>query len=103
MYNCKYKDSAMHSDLNQFNLILFEAKSTLIKMSTTTTQTQNSAQISTEDAHKYDHKNLPKYEHPPETKESLPWAELVTLDLEDFHRPNLIKTKGMPRGAQHSL
>ena len=25
--------------------------------------------------------------HPPETKKELPWAELVTLDLEDFPRP----------------
>jgi hypothetical protein len=30
---------------------------------------------------------LKPYEHPPDTKEDLPWAELVTLDLEDYDRP----------------
>jgi len=35
----------------------------------------------------YDYENLPAYVHPPETKEDLPWAELVTLDLEDYGRP----------------
>ncbi|KAL1982948.1 hypothetical protein VTN96DRAFT_635 [Rasamsonia emersonii] len=35
----------------------------------------------------YDFANLKPYVHPPETKENLPWAELVTLDLDDFHRP----------------
>jgi isopenicillin N synthase-like dioxygenase len=52
-------------------------------MSTTTTQTST---IALADPHKYDYERLEKYEHPPETKEKLPWAELVTLDLEDFYR-----------------
>jgi isopenicillin N synthase-like dioxygenase len=57
-------------------------------MSTTITQTKTSeVQTPVEDAHRYDYDRLPKYVHPPETKESLPWAELVTLDLEDFPRP----------------
>jgi isopenicillin N synthase-like dioxygenase len=58
-------------------------------MSTTTTQTETVlpevSKLSVSDA-KYDYKNLPKYVHPPETKESLPWAELVTLDLADYTR-----------------
>jgi hypothetical protein len=36
---------------------------------------------------KYDLSNLEPYVHPPETKEDLPWSELVTLDLEDYARP----------------
>ncbi|KAF2654655.1 gibberellin 2-oxidase [Lophiostoma macrostomum CBS 122681] len=36
---------------------------------------------------RYDFSNLEPYVHPPETKEELPWAELVTLDLEDYDRP----------------
>jgi isopenicillin N synthase-like dioxygenase len=52
-------------------------------MSTTITETSS---ISPVDPHQYDYERLEKYEHPPETKENLPWAELVTLDLEDFHR-----------------
>jgi len=40
-----------------------------------------------ESADKYDYKNLSTYVHPPETEEKLPWAELVTLDLEDYNRP----------------
>lgn len=39
------------------------------------------------DPHRYDFSNLKPYEHPPETKADLPWAELVTLDLEDYARP----------------
>ncbi|KAF2664667.1 putative UPF0676 protein [Microthyrium microscopicum] len=35
----------------------------------------------------YSYENLTPYVHPPETKEELPWAELVTLDLEDYDRP----------------
>jgi hypothetical protein len=31
--------------------------------------------------------NLKPYEHSLETKEDLPWAEFVTLDLEDYDRP----------------
>jgi isopenicillin N synthase-like dioxygenase len=52
-------------------------------MSTTTTQTST---IGIQDPQQYDYDRLAQYEHPPETKESLPWAELVTLDLEDYHR-----------------
>jgi len=39
-----------------------------------------------ENLHQYDYANLSPYVHPPETKEDLPWAELVTLDLEDYGR-----------------
>ncbi|KIV95369.1 hypothetical protein PV10_03034 [Exophiala mesophila] len=39
------------------------------------------------DVLKYDYSHLQPYVHPPETKESLPWSELVTLDLEDYDRP----------------
>jgi hypothetical protein len=35
----------------------------------------------------YDFSKLKSYVHPPETKADLPWSELVTLDLEDYHRP----------------
>jgi isopenicillin N synthase-like dioxygenase len=60
-------------------------------MATTTTTVeengQHKAKLSTEDPHKYDYSNLEPYEHPPETKADLPWAELVTLDLEDYDRP----------------
>lgn len=35
----------------------------------------------------YGFDKLKPYVHPPETTEYLPWAELVTLDLEDYHRP----------------
>lgn len=52
-------------------------------MSTITTET---ATVSVPDPHQYDYDRLPKYVHPPETEEELPWAELVTLDLEDYHR-----------------
>ncbi|KAF2802301.1 putative UPF0676 protein [Mytilinidion resinicola] len=57
-------------------------------MSATITQTARPA-VSQKpaDPHQYDYENLPKYVHPPETKAELPWAELVTLDLEDFDRP----------------
>ncbi|KAH8904808.1 gibberellin 2-oxidase [Coniochaeta sp. PMI_546] len=53
----------------------------------TTTVTSTQRQLSTEDPHKYDYSNLKPYVHPPETKADLPWAELVTLDLEDYGRP----------------
>lgn len=58
-------------------------------MSSVTTETLTSkvASISLENSDKYDYKNLTPYVHPPETKEDLPWAELVTLDLEDYGRP----------------
>ncbi|KAH6664094.1 putative UPF0676 protein [Halenospora varia] len=41
---------------------------------------------SASDLSKFDYKNLEAYVHPPETKEKLNWAELVTLDLEDYNR-----------------
>jgi isopenicillin N synthase-like dioxygenase len=50
-------------------------------MSTTATQTQ------THEVSPYDYSQLEPYVHPPETKEDLPWSELVTLDLSDFDRP----------------
>jgi hypothetical protein len=37
--------------------------------------------------HQYDYDKLSPYVHPPETKEELPWAELVTLDMEDYGGP----------------
>jgi len=56
-------------------------------MSVTTTETEKPVLLPVEDQHKYDYENLTPYVHPPETKEKLPWAELVTLDLEDYGRP----------------
>lgn len=52
-------------------------------MSTTVTE----AQAPTQDDGQYDFHNLKPYEHPPETTASLPWSELVTLDLSDYERP----------------
>ncbi|KAM0133729.1 hypothetical protein ACHAPC_003886 [Botrytis cinerea] len=58
-------------------------------MSTTTTETvvtpAPEVTQTLQDPKQYDFDHLPKYEHPPETKEDLPWAELVTLDLSDFN------------------
>jgi len=60
-------------------------------MSTTITeapQVQHTVKaVQLQDPHKYDYNNLAPYSHPPETKEALPWSELVTLDLEDLPRP----------------
>lgn len=61
-------------------------------MATTTTitqveQEQPSTANASIDLSKWDFSNLRPYVHPPETKEDLPWSELVTLDLEDYHRP----------------
>ncbi|KAK3695811.1 gibberellin 2-oxidase, partial [Podospora appendiculata] len=54
----------------------------------TITTTVAQSQVHVKDANKYDYGNLEPYVHPPETKETnLPWAELVTLDLEDYDRP----------------
>jgi hypothetical protein len=54
----------------------------------TTTITETASQApSVLDSSKYDFANLEPYVHPPPTKEDLPWAELVTLDLEDYNRP----------------
>jgi isopenicillin N synthase-like dioxygenase len=57
-------------------------------MTTTITKTaQAGVDVPIKDAHQYDYDRLATYVHPSETKEELPWAELVTLDLEDFDRP----------------
>jgi len=56
-------------------------------MSTTTVETTQVKAETVQDFTKYDFKNLDPYVHPPETKEDLPWSELVTLDLEDYSRP----------------
>jgi hypothetical protein len=54
----------------------------------TTTVTETVTQVPiAQDFSKYDFASLEPYTHPPETKEDLPWAELVTLDLEDYNRP----------------
>ena len=58
------------------------ATSTITEQSATT-----SFDGSAPDFSKYDYKNLEPYVHPPETNEKLNWAELVTLDLEDYDRP----------------
>jgi len=60
-------------------------------MSATVTQTTTPGPykltLAPEDEQKYAYSKLDQYAHPPETSESLPWAELVTLDLEDYSRP----------------
>jgi hypothetical protein len=60
-------------------------------MSTTQTETvtpwSQDAPLSVQNPKQYDFENLVPYAHPPETKEELPWSELVTLDLSDFSRP----------------
>jgi len=56
-------------------------------MSVTVTESVRSEVLPAKDQHKYDFDQLTPYTHPPETQESLPWAELVTLDLEDYNRP----------------
>lgn len=60
-------------------------------MSATITETAQSATLeaaqAVKDAEQYDYSHLKPYVHPPETKEDLPWAELVSLDLEEFNRP----------------
>jgi len=54
-------------------------------MTSTITETATAfSSLSVEDTSKYSYKNLTPYSHPPETREDLPWAELVTLDLSDF-------------------
>ena len=40
-----------------------------------------------EGKHKYDYNRLTLYVHPPKAKANLLWAELVTLDLEDYNCP----------------
>lgn len=59
-------------------------------MSSTVTETQTPeatlGSLKLDDPSKYDYKNLTPYVHPPETKKNLDWAELVTLDLEDYNR-----------------
>lgn len=58
-----------------------------MSISATQTVTPTTVSLPLEDAHQYDYDRLAHYVHPPETKEKLPWAELVTLDLEDYDRP----------------
>jgi hypothetical protein len=54
----------------------------------TTTQTTTAQPVATQkDFSQYSFDKLEPYVHPPETKEDLPWSELVTLDLEDYDRP----------------
>ena len=55
-------------------------------MSTTFVETVNPS-TEEKDLSQYSFENLEPYVHPPETKEDLPWSELVTLDLEDYNRP----------------
>ncbi|KAI9053987.1 hypothetical protein LZ554_002931 [Drepanopeziza brunnea f. sp. 'monogermtubi'] len=65
-------------------------------MSATVTQVETGLRgLGVEDTQKYDYSNLDPYVHPPETKEDLPWAELVTLDLSE-----LSKTGGKERLAK---
>lgn len=57
-------------------------------MSTTQIETALSqVSLTANDKNKYSFENLTPYVHPPETTADLPWAELVTLDLEDYPRP----------------
>ena len=56
-------------------------------MSTTAIETRTNVTTEQKDVSQYDFANLEPYVHPPETKADLPWAELVTLDLEDYKRP----------------
>lgn len=56
-------------------------------MTTTTTETLTAAAPEQKDLSQYDFASLEPYEHPPKTQADLPWAELVTLDLEDYGRP----------------
>jgi hypothetical protein len=53
---------------------------------TITEQARQEVLLAVEDTSK-DYDCLTSYIHPPETKENLPWAELVTLDLEDYKCP----------------
>lgn len=56
-------------------------------MSTTTIEAATAKLSVRDDFSRYDFSKLEPYVHPPETKEDLPWSELVTLDLEDYNRP----------------
>jgi hypothetical protein len=56
-------------------------------MATTTIEASTPDARAQIDVSQYDFANLEPYVHPPETKADLPWSELVTLDLEDYHRP----------------
>lgn len=56
--------------------------------STTAAKSASNAEPSQEELkEKYSYDNLEPYVHPPETKEELPWAELVTLDLSELGKP----------------
>jgi len=54
---------------------------------TITKQARQEVLLTVEDTSKYGYDRLTPYIHPPETKKNLPWAELVTLDLEDYELP----------------
>jgi isopenicillin N synthase-like dioxygenase len=56
-------------------------------MSTTTIETATADLSFKDDLSQYEFSKLEPYVHPPDTKEDLPWSELVTLDLEDYGRP----------------
>jgi hypothetical protein len=74
------------SKLNSFHSSDVPSHIKHIMATTTITETASQAPI-VQDSSKYDFANLEPYVHPPATKEDLPWAELVTLDLEDYNRP----------------
>src|SRR4051812_17310515 len=59
----------------------------LVTQTQTATLLSQDAPLSIKDSKQYDYAQLEPYVHPPETKEELPWAELVTLDLSEFERP----------------
>ncbi|PQE31546.1 hypothetical protein CJF32_00009373 [Rutstroemia sp. NJR-2017a WRK4] len=61
--------------------------STAIETATAPAAAPEPQQPQSEDLSQYDFSRLPPYVHPPETKASLPWSELVTLDLSDFSQP----------------
>ncbi|XPS98258.1 hypothetical protein M3J09_007467 [Ascochyta lentis] len=56
-------------------------------MATKTTETIPAPAAPLRHLSQYDFAYLEPYVHPPETKAHVPWAELVTLDLEDYDRP----------------
>ena len=58
-----------------------------VTQSQTITSASRDASLPAQNLRQYDFENLVPYVHPPETKEDLPWSELVTLDLSDFDRP----------------
>lgn len=53
------------------------------------------------DVNKYAFENLNPYTHPPETKEDLPWSELVTLDLSEYEKPG--GKEALARQLEHAV